>query len=421
VAIRPHRRSVRRSFAALLVATGISALVPATAVFAATSSGTLSYSAHAFGTEVFVGDTITSGRTANVGIGCVFKPGVMKTNTVADLNASPAAVTGVIDTSAASITTQNGTASQAIATIHNVNLLAGVITADEVRAEATTEHVGASNTDSADGSEFVNLQINGSGVSGTPAPNTRIDLPGIGYVILNEQITVTRGQRPSFTVNMIHVVVLQQNPQNVPPATQVIVAQAQTGVSKFAAALDGVAYGSEVTAGQTIVAGRTAVVKQGCLGTNGAIHSNNINGVNVPNALTTGTVVDTAKGTVTQTNASGEMTSTVQSVNLGGGAITADAVRADASASSDGTTSTFSDAGSQFVNLVVSGTPISDPVPANTVMAVPGLGTLYLHRVIQTGHYIEVRMIELIITDPGAPLPVGTDIKVAVAEASVHF
>jgi hypothetical protein len=38
-----------------------------------------------------------------------------------------------------------------------------------------------------------------------PEPNTRLDLPGVGYVVLNEQIATAGG----MTVNMIHVVLQQ--------------------------------------------------------------------------------------------------------------------------------------------------------------------------------------------------------------------
>src|SRR5437879_56697 len=42
----------------------------------------------------------------------------------------------------------------------------------------------------------------------TPAPNTRTDLPGVGYVVLNEQTVTGDGvHSSSMTVNMIHVYV----------------------------------------------------------------------------------------------------------------------------------------------------------------------------------------------------------------------
>jgi hypothetical protein len=40
----------------------------------------------------------------------------------------------------------------------------------------------------------------------TPAPNTRIALPGVGYAILNEQSITNSATASGITVNMIHLV-----------------------------------------------------------------------------------------------------------------------------------------------------------------------------------------------------------------------
>ena len=55
-------------------------------------------------------------------------------------------------------------------------------------------------------------------------------------------------------------------------------------------------------------------------------------------------------------------------------------------------------------------------------IAIAGLGTLWLHRVIVNEHSIEVRMIELEVTaaNNSFGIAVGTDVQVAVASASVH-
>ncbi len=53
------------------------------------------------------------------------------------------------------------------------------------------------------------------------------------------------------------------------------------------------------------------------------------------------------------------------------------------------------------------------------MLSIPGVGTLYLHRVIQTAHGIEVRMIELLVTATGAPLPVGSDLVVCDAKIAI--
>jgi hypothetical protein len=87
------------------------------------------------------------------------------------------------------------------ATLGTVNILNGLITADGVVAMASST-AGSSN---ADGSSIANLVVNGVQIA-APAPNTRVELAGVGYVVLNEQVATSNG----MTVNMIHVVLQQR-------------------------------------------------------------------------------------------------------------------------------------------------------------------------------------------------------------------
>jgi len=98
-------------------------------------------------------------------------------------------------------------ASTAQSTAHlvNVNVLNGVITAETVIA-ATSSWVNGAAGRNALGSTFTNLAVNGAPVAigdYLPAPNTHVDLPGVGYAVLNEQIA---SGASGITVNMIHVV-----------------------------------------------------------------------------------------------------------------------------------------------------------------------------------------------------------------------
>jgi len=94
----------------------------------------------------------------------------------------------------------DGSGAVSSATLGAVNILNGLITADGVVAMASST-VGSAD---AEGSSLSNLVVNGVSLS-DPAPNTRVDLPGTGYVVLNEQIPTSGG----ITVNMIHVVLQQ--------------------------------------------------------------------------------------------------------------------------------------------------------------------------------------------------------------------
>jgi hypothetical protein len=95
---------------------------------------------------------------------------------------------------------------QSSSELEQVNVLAGVITADVVTAIASSYRTAGGAASDANGSGFVNLVVNGVTLATDVAPNTQIDLPGVGYVVLNEQTRVGNGVSSSgITVNMIHV------------------------------------------------------------------------------------------------------------------------------------------------------------------------------------------------------------------------
>jgi hypothetical protein len=394
-----------------------------------TSSG-FQFVADAYGTQATLGNVFVAGKTALSTLGAcgIVTPPVHDENTVASADATPLFTTGVINTTADGTEPVAGTL-QAMATadVFDASLLitavGGVITADEIKAVSTTTHDATGFHTSAVGSTFVNLVVAGVPIVGLPAPNTDIPLVGFGHVVLNEQITKMKPTSASFTVNMIHVFITQANVLNIPIGTQIIVSHATSGLtSGVQGTLDGQAYGTKATVARVITSGPSALIKMACLGTNGRLKTNSIAQVQVPGLFSVGEVVDTALGTVNSTSAVGELTSTVEGVDVVTSLVTASLVKADAHASNINGALTFSDDGSMFVDLHVSGFPnIHDDVPPNTSLHIVGLGTLWLHRIIQTSNSIEVRMIELIVTEAnGFGISIGTDIQVAVAQASVH-
>jgi hypothetical protein len=409
---------------ALLLLVGVGVALPsagqAVAAPQAASSRSLFYTGDAYGTYAFVGSTVVAGKSALVSLGCTTTAGVHNTNTVATVNVPNVISTGAIDTTADSIATGGTVKSRTSADVHDADLLSGLITASEVKAVSTTSHNTTGFHVSAAGSSFVNLVVNGVPITVTPAPNTTIPLPGVGSVVLNEQIKSIGTNKASFTVNMIHVFVTVDLP-GIAKGTQIIVAHATSDLElNKAGSLDGIAYGTKAHVGHLVISGPSAVVRMPCGGTNGKVKTNSVASVSIPGVASTGTVTDTAQGTIDATTASGEMTSTVQMVDLLSSLVTADAVKADAHASKTGAVISLSDAGSTFVNLVVNGQPISGDVAPNTKITVGNL-TIWLHRVIKTSNSIEVRMIEIIVKGPNPfNLQTGTDIQVAVAEASVH-
>jgi len=99
------------------------------------------------------------------------------------------------------------TGAQSTSEAEDVSTAGGAITADIVTAVVTSYFGQFTGGSDATGSGFTNLTVNGVSVTEDVAPNTRVDLPGVGYAILNEQIPTGNGVTSwGMTVNMIHVV-----------------------------------------------------------------------------------------------------------------------------------------------------------------------------------------------------------------------
>jgi hypothetical protein len=122
-----------------------------------------------------------------------------------DALAAPEVRVDALTTMTSGATDTQASTAQSTAHLENVNVLNGVITAETVIA-ATSSWVSGAAGWNAEGSSFTNLAVNGVLLGSgdyLPAPNTRVDLPGVGYAVLNEQIA---SGASGITVNMIHVV-----------------------------------------------------------------------------------------------------------------------------------------------------------------------------------------------------------------------
>jgi hypothetical protein len=154
------------------------------------------------------------------------------------------ATTGSIGPSTAS--------AQSSATVQDVNLLNGLVTARLVVAMASSTADGSRAASTSEGSTLIDLSINGSPPTDvTPAPNTSISVPG-ATVILNEQIESGDGTRTSaLTVNMIRVMLNDPLTGNV--TGNIIVASAHSDVNFVLAPKEGNAF---MTGGGKLGTGR---------------------------------------------------------------------------------------------------------------------------------------------------------------------
>ncbi len=381
---------------------------------------TQSYLPSAYGTYAFVGNTVLVGQTAPASLagncGTSYEP-LNATGTAAAVNLPPLVSGGAVNTAVSSAYEQ----AQAQANTTAINLLAGLITAQEITAVSTTTiddngnfHVSAS------GSNFNNLVVLGHVYNGTVSPNTRINIPLLGYVVLNEQTSNIGSANATMTVNMVHVYVTVGNLLGLQTGTQIIVSNATSGMFNVYAPgiISGDSYGTQVTG--LLVSTPSAPEVLPCLGTGGTVVTNSQVGLTVPGILTSGTLTDTVESNLTPSFSSGENTSTIQNLNLLNGLITVNVMEAVVDASVDQYLDTTLNGTDSYLGISVAGHPeITDDIPLNTTVPLAGLGTLYLKRVIYTpsgspsGPSVEVRSLELVINQINIySLPIGLDVIV---------
>jgi len=379
---------------------------------------TQSYLPSAYGTYAFVGNTILVGQTAPASLaglcGTTQEP-LNTTGTVAGVSLPPLVSGGAVNTAVSDATQQ----AQAEANSAAISLLGGLITAQEITAFSTTTMDNSGNFQvSAAGSNFNNLVILGRPYSSTEPPNTRINLPLLGYVVLNEQTSSIGSLNATMTVNMVHVYVTVGNLLGLQVGTQIIVSSATSGLYNVFAPgiISGDSYGTQVSGG-LLASSPSASEVLPCLGTGGVVETNTQVGLNLPSILTSGTLTDTVESNLTPTFSSGENTSTIEGLNLLNGLVTASLLQAVVNGSVDQNLDITLNGTDTYVDISVAGHPeITDNIPLNTSVNLAGLGTLYLKRVIY-GYFpvpsVEVRSLELVINQTNIyGLPVGLDVIV---------
>ena len=388
----------------------------------------------AFGSYGFVGSqqlTAKLGKSAYITCPCTGTEGVVKSNVLTSLSSGTTLATGLIRDTASTTESDTQDIVRMTSRVESLNLLAGVVTADEVLAVATTRADATKVSSGGGGSRFSKLRIGGLIFADNVSANTTVNLPGYGRVVLRE--TKRRGDgedRGGVIVNMLHVYVTQSpNPLNLPLNAQIIVGHANSGWVRFESPIyhGGSAWVADsVHAAPALAArlGRIAPIWVRCQGTNGATKTNTIANFDVPGVLSLGNGDTSAFGGMKNGARTTRMTATVLDVDLLNGLVTADSVSAVSESSYDNGQGAFSTNGSGFVNLRVNGQLVAANVAPNTQIDLPELGYVRLYQRFAAANSNEartnVKMIRLVVTQSnGLGLSVGTEISVAVANSMV--
>ena len=370
---------------------------------------------HAYGSTATLGETVEHGRSALAALSCV---GDWAQQSVLEIDAGShfeiASVTNTVQGEGG----KEDRVTTATSVVEGISVLDGLITARAVEAVSiTTLESGTFETDG-EGSSFASLVVDGYHLGANVAPNTQIALPGVGYVVLNEQIASIGSDAAVLRVNMIHVFVTDVGAP-VSVGTEIIVASAFSMLSTRAGHLTGNAHGTAATLPGGVSSDPTALIALGCSGTDGEYISNILAQFDFAPVIETGDMVNTVMGAVSTEWSMADNSSTVQQVALLDGLIVADLVSSRVILMATGGTVEF-ETEVWFDNLRIAGIPMASTVEPNTRVVLPGVGTVWLNLQGMYGNQKIVRAIQVDVSEANdLGLPIGARVWVAHATAGI--
>ncbi len=316
--------------------------------------------------------------------------------------------------------------SRANSTVEGVNILNGLITASKIVTVANSVGTATDAASNENGSAIAGLVVDGIPISALPAPNTTVSLPGLGYVVLNEESIYNSPNATSANINMLHVYITQSNSSaGVSNGTDIVVGHASSNffrtaqpaiVNAYSSGLNILGKNNAGSAGITPVAPAEA----GCTGGNA---QTTVNGSSSPNIGNTGQVDDTASGQISRSAATATAQSIVHNINLLKGLVQGSQIRSVANAAWNGRGS--GSALANLVNMRIAGIRLASSPAPNTRMRIPGLGYAILNEQFRnvgpSGAQEGVNAIDIVVTQSNNSfgLAAGMHIILGFAYASV--
>ncbi|WP_269048545.1 choice-of-anchor P family protein [Paenarthrobacter sp. Z7-10] len=381
------------------------------------------FSVSAYGSYIVNADrSLVSGPTAYSSISCTSATGKTSTNNVAAANIP---TVGVAVTSVKTLLTTTGKRAEANSTVAGANLLGGLITAGAITSTSSADKSTTGAFSGTNRTTIVNLKVLGLPIGVSPAPNTIIDLKvpllgSLGTITLNGQDKRLVNGTYQVSTAALRVQILKSGLPGLKIGTDI-----RLGVSTArltppqAGYLTGNGFSTKASLLNGLVgSGATAYAPVKC---SGGTSTANVAGATISGVLTAGAATTNTTGILTPT-LKVSVTNTVAGLNVLNGLVTVDAIKAETSASRapSGGTVTLTDT-STFTNLKITGfTAIKASVAPNTVVQVPGLGEVTLHKVVKTSSSVTVTMIQIVLNQARGSLPTGSKIQIGYSSSGVR-
>lgn len=397
----------------LLCATAIA--VVAAAVPAANASS--AFGGAAYGSKAHLGSYAKSGKSAFVTL-CTSRSGVVHRDSTAKARVPHLGTIGAVHTKIWSTRSHGTAAAHSAATTASTALLMRNLTAATISAKATVSRKDGKYRMSGS-TTLVGLKVFGKSVPVHPKRNQRLALPGIGSLIFNHQQRSTRLGVTRISVTAVTLQLAGNNTLGL-PAGSVLLSRATATMHKpVHRQMHGVAYGTSVNVGSAVVSGKTSPTYLPCGGSDGQTITNRTAGVHVK-GLRIGATRTSARSADSGKRSRADFTAQVAGLHLLGNEITASALRAHVSVARGHSGLTRGSHGTEVLGLRINGKKFDGTRPANTKYAIPGLGTLWIHRVVKTKNGAKVYALELDLNTAQSGFAKGTVIRVAGASAVVR-
>jgi hypothetical protein len=377
---------------------------------------TSAFGGSAFGSAGHLGTAFESGKSA-FEVMCTADLGVTHNDTTHRTSRSQVGTIGDVRTTVSSVGSGETIASVSKATTSASSLLSALVTG---KAFVATARSGSSPAGTAltGGTTLTDVRIAGHAAPQHPSRNQTMRLPGVGSVLLNHQ-TRTHGygtQRITVTAMTIK---LHGNNNLGLPGGRLVISRAVASLHRPTNhQASGNAYGTRIVTGQQVKSGRTAPVYMPCGGSNGATRRNN-SGATSSKAMRGGVTQTTARSTENAGTTAAILTSKITHANLLGGVIKANAIVARAKAARTGGKLTRTSSGTSIGDLTINGQKRSGNQPANTKFGIPGVGTLWVNRVVKSANGLQVYAMQLVLSVGQDGLSKGTVVTLGAAKATV--
>ncbi|MET9314489.1 choice-of-anchor P family protein [Kribbella sp. NPDC003505] len=383
-----------------LAAVGVAAVVGVASTIALTSgsasaSPVFGYSGYSYGTDVESG-LANSGPQVVSKFGCTTDATKADKNDLATANVNEQAIARSVKTDTHAFNDKSGTGVTSTATAADIRL-GTLLTLTGVKTTTTSKY--AKGQLSYTGStSFVGVKIGAISVPSllNPKPNTKVAVPGLGYIVLNRVggVKTATGIYSYAQAVVIHATVKNQY---VPQGVDVAVLKTRAEISKPATALViGDAYGTKATADKLVVSGPTSL-QTTCQGTEGKTVRVAVGELNIPKVAYVGGVYTTKNGAIGEEKSYINFTSHVAGVKVG--TLSIGAVESSASAwkTKDGKAGVSSS--SSIASIKVGNKTYPVKTGENQTLEIPGVARLTFNQVMRQKRYISVNA--LVVEVPG--------------------